>query len=143
LIPIFSLLVISQAGLMVSEWFLAFWTNYNFGFFSFSFSFSFSFFVSLSLFLIATLQWYHPIIIYSCLVVFITISVIIRSILFFVVSLRSSQQMFNKMLTAILRSPLYFFSTNPQGRILNRLSKDQVLFKYLLHFFFSFFHLLK
>ena len=49
---------------------------------------------------------------------------IIRSYLFFRVSLKSSENLHDKMVTCALQAPVAFFDTNPAGRILNRFSKD-------------------
>ncbi|KAJ3305549.1 Multidrug resistance-associated protein 4 [Kappamyces sp. JEL0829] len=47
-----------------------------------------------------------------------------RAILFFLSLLLSSQNLFRDMLTKIFHAPLSFFQQNPQGRIMNRFSKD-------------------
>lgn len=38
--------------------------------------------------------------------------------------LHASENLHNKMVTAVLQAPVLFFDTNPVGRILNRFSKD-------------------
>ena len=43
---------------------------------------------------------------------------------FFLVSLRCSERLHAKMVMAILQAPVFFFDSNPVGRILNRFSKD-------------------
>ena len=48
----------------------------------------------------------------------------IRAYAFLLASLRCSERLHDRMVTAVLRAPLLFFDTNPVGRILNRLSKD-------------------
>ena len=48
----------------------------------------------------------------------------LRSILFFKVCIDSSYNLFNRMLRAVLYSPVGFFDSNPSGRILNRFSSD-------------------
>ena len=47
-----------------------------------------------------------------------------RVFLFFIVSLRSSQRLHDRMVEAILHTQPSFFDTNPTGRILNRFSRD-------------------
>ena len=49
---------------------------------------------------------------------------LLRTFLFYHVSLRSSEQLHDQMTLAILKAPMLFFDTNPLGRILNRFSKD-------------------
>lgn len=48
----------------------------------------------------------------------------LRAFLLFVVVLKASESLHNKMTNAILKAPVFFFDTNPVGRILNRFSKD-------------------
>lgn len=48
----------------------------------------------------------------------------IRVFLFFIVSLKSSQRLHDRMVQATLHAQLSFFDTNPAGRILNRFSRD-------------------
>ena len=62
--------------------------------------------------------------VYASLVSAAFISATIRVYVFFHVSLRSAENLHNKMVTGVLRAPVLFFDTNPTGRILNRFSKD-------------------
>ena len=48
----------------------------------------------------------------------------LRAYAFFLVVLKSSENLQNDMVIAILKAPVLFFDSNPIGRILNRLSKD-------------------
>ena len=48
----------------------------------------------------------------------------LRAYAFFLVVLKSSENLHNDMVTAILKAPVLFFDSNPIGRILNRFSKD-------------------
>ena len=48
----------------------------------------------------------------------------LRSFLFYLASLSSAARLHDRMIVAILKSPVLFFDTNPLGRILNRFSKD-------------------
>ncbi|XP_055375264.1 probable multidrug resistance-associated protein lethal(2)03659 [Condylostylus longicornis] len=47
-----------------------------------------------------------------------------RSFLFFNVAMKASTNLHNQMFRGITRATMYFFNTNPSGRILNRFSKD-------------------
>ncbi|XP_020607732.1 multidrug resistance-associated protein 4-like [Orbicella faveolata] len=71
-------------------------------------------------------------IIYGCLVSASLIFAVIRTYGFFLVSLRSSERLHDKMVLAILQAPVLFFDSNPVGRILNRFSKDVVCLDELL-----------
>ena len=62
--------------------------------------------------------------IYSCLVAASLTFSVVRAYGFFVVSLRCSERLHDKMVVAILQAPVLFFDSNPVGRILNRFSKD-------------------
>ena len=52
------------------------------------------------------------------------ISAVCGSLLLYLSTLKGSKTLHNNMLKNILRSPLSFFDTTPQGRILNRFGKD-------------------
>ncbi|KAL9956501.1 hypothetical protein ACROYT_G037983 [Oculina patagonica] len=62
--------------------------------------------------------------IYGCLVGMSLAFAVIRAYSFFLVSLRCSERLHDKMVVAILQAPVLFFDSNPVGRILNRFSKD-------------------
>ena len=62
--------------------------------------------------------------IYGGLVAASFILSIIRAYIFFLVCLRSSERLHDKMVMALLKEPVLFFDSNPVGRILNRFSKD-------------------
>lgn len=47
-----------------------------------------------------------------------------RSFLFFNLAMKASIRLHNSMFRGITRAAMYFFNTNPSGRILNRFSKD-------------------
>ncbi|XP_058458133.1 probable multidrug resistance-associated protein lethal(2)03659 [Malaya genurostris] len=47
-----------------------------------------------------------------------------RSILFFKSAMRASRKLHDAMFNGVTRATMYFFNTNPTGRILNRFSKD-------------------
>lgn len=47
-----------------------------------------------------------------------------RSFAFFQMCLKASRNLHDKLFRGITRATMYFFNTNPSGRILNRFSKD-------------------
>uniref|UniRef100_A0A1L8DV41 Putative peptide exporter abc superfamily protein n=2 Tax=Nyssomyia neivai TaxID=330878 RepID=A0A1L8DV41_9DIPT len=53
--------------------------------------------------------------------VFITLS---RSFIFFNLAVRAAKVLHNAMYTGVTKASMFFFNTNPSGRILNRFSKD-------------------
>ncbi|XP_049853309.1 probable multidrug resistance-associated protein lethal(2)03659 isoform X1 [Schistocerca gregaria] len=65
-----------------------------------------------------------------CIYVFTAVSVAViivsltRSFLFFMVCMRASMNLHDRMFECITRARMYFFNTNTSGRILNRFSKD-------------------
>ncbi|XP_022796748.1 multidrug resistance-associated protein 4-like [Stylophora pistillata] len=62
--------------------------------------------------------------IYGCLVAASFILGIVRSYMLFLVCLRCSERLHDKMVVALLQAPVLFFDSNPVGRILNRFSND-------------------
>ena len=62
--------------------------------------------------------------IYGGLVGAAFILLVIRAFGFYLVSLRSSERLHDKMVVAVLHAPVFFFDSNPVGRILNRFSRD-------------------
>ena len=52
------------------------------------------------------------------------IFLIIRAFGFFMVSLRCSERLHDKMVAAVLQAPVVFFDLNSVGRIMNRFFKD-------------------
>ncbi|XP_022781787.1 multidrug resistance-associated protein 4-like isoform X2 [Stylophora pistillata] len=61
---------------------------------------------------------------YGCLVTASFVFAFIRAHGFLLACLRCSEQLQDKMVTAVLKAPVFFFDSNPVGRILNRFSKD-------------------
>ena len=53
-----------------------------------------------------------------------TIATVCASLLLYLSTLQGAKTLHNNMLKNILRSPLAFFDTTPQGRIINRFGKD-------------------
>ena len=62
--------------------------------------------------------------IYATFVCAAIISAAMRGYIFFFISLRSAENLHNKMVSCLLQAQVLFFDTNPAGRILNRFSKD-------------------
>uniref|UniRef100_A0A1A9WJ70 Multidrug resistance-associated protein lethal(2)03659 n=1 Tax=Glossina brevipalpis TaxID=37001 RepID=A0A1A9WJ70_9MUSC len=54
----------------------------------------------------------------------IVVFAVTRSLLFFNLAKRSSISLHNAMFQGVTRAAMYFFNTNPTGRILNRFAKD-------------------
>ena len=63
-------------------------------------------------------------IIYGSLVGASLIFLFIRAFGFYLLSLRCSECLHDRMVAAILQAPVFFFDSNPLGRIMNRFSKD-------------------
>ena len=53
-----------------------------------------------------------------------TVLLFLSAFLFFQATINSSRNLHGKMLEAIMMAPVFFFDTNPSGRISNRFSKD-------------------
>lgn len=62
--------------------------------------------------------------IYTGIVISIFVVGISRSLLFYVLCVRSSQRLHDRSFEGLIRTGMRFFDTNPSGRILNRFSKD-------------------
>ena len=63
-------------------------------------------------------------IIYGSLVGGALFLAVLRGLLYYCTTLRCSDNLHDRMVISILQSPVFFFDTNPSGRILNRFSKD-------------------
>ena len=63
-------------------------------------------------------------IIYGSLVGASFIFLFIRAFGFYLLSLRCSECLHDRMVGAILQAPVFFFDSNPMGRMMNRFSKD-------------------
>ncbi|XP_022215922.2 probable multidrug resistance-associated protein lethal(2)03659 [Drosophila obscura] len=61
---------------------------------------------------------------FAALNVAVVVFTLVRTILFYKMAMRSSTTLHNAMYRGITRAAMYFFNTNPSGRILNRFSKD-------------------
>ncbi|XP_061402316.1 probable multidrug resistance-associated protein lethal(2)03659 [Musca vetustissima] len=62
--------------------------------------------------------------IFTALNVGIIVVSLLRSFMFFNVASNASTRLHNDMFVGVTRATMYFFNTNPSGRILNRFSKD-------------------
>ncbi|XP_068082959.1 ATP-binding cassette sub-family C member 4 [Anabrus simplex] len=62
--------------------------------------------------------------VYWALLLITIIFALLRSVLFFRLSLKASKKIYDNMFRSILSATMRFFDTNPAGRILNRFSKD-------------------
>ncbi|CAB3365433.1 Hypothetical predicted protein [Cloeon dipterum] len=62
--------------------------------------------------------------IYTGILVFLFIVGNLRSITFYIVAMRSSRGIHDKMFKSLVHAPMHFFSWNPAGRILNRFARD-------------------
>lgn len=62
--------------------------------------------------------------IYGSLVVGALLLSIMRAALYYNALLNSNVHLHEDMLSAVLKAPVFFFDTNPLGRILNRFSRD-------------------
>lgn len=61
---------------------------------------------------------------YGGLIVALFVAALSRSMLFYKLAMRSSQNLHDAMFSATISAPMRFFDTNPAGRILNRFAKD-------------------
>ncbi|KAF2351830.1 ABC transporter type 1 transmembrane domain [Trinorchestia longiramus] len=64
------------------------------------------------------------IIVYTSLVGSLFVLSMCRTVLFFVMCMRSSRRLHNKMFAAVIRVPIQYFDTHPIGQVLNRFTKD-------------------
>lgn len=64
------------------------------------------------------------IIVYGIIMAILAYLSVHRTFAFFYLGLRISRNLHDKMFRGITRATMYFFNTNPSGRILNRFSKD-------------------
>lgn len=67
---------------------------------------------------------YFDVYVFSLLTLATVIVTLGRSFYFFNVAMRASKNLHNSMFSGLTRASMYFFNTNPSGRILNRFSKD-------------------
>lgn len=73
---------------------------------------------------LGTLSRENCIFIYAAVTVGTIVITLVRSFAFVSVCMRASMNLHDLMFRSITRATMYFFNTNPSGRILNRFSKD-------------------
>ncbi len=66
-----------------------------------------------------------PIVFFGVAVGVYTIFAFVRAVVFFRTVLRSSQNIHDQMFEAVSQTSVFFFDSNPVGRILNRFSKGK------------------
>ena len=74
--------------------------------------------------------------IYGGLVSTTLVLFIARAVLLFETLVNSSKQLYDKMTIAILKAPVWFYDTNPVGRIINRFSGDVAILDEFLPYVF-------
>uniref|UniRef100_A0A182KEI1 Multidrug resistance-associated protein lethal(2)03659 n=1 Tax=Anopheles christyi TaxID=43041 RepID=A0A182KEI1_9DIPT len=67
---------------------------------------------------------YIDIYVFTALTVATVVITLTRSMFFFRTAMKASRKLHDAMFNGITRASMYFFNTNPSGRILNRFSKD-------------------
>lgn len=63
-------------------------------------------------------------IVYAILILSTLVLYIMRTFGFFIISLKISLRLHDRLFNGIIRACMHFFTTNPSGRILNRFSSD-------------------
>ncbi|XP_037285276.2 ATP-binding cassette sub-family C member 4 isoform X2 [Rhipicephalus microplus] len=66
----------------------------------------------------------YNVLVYAIIIGGLLLSSMARTVAFFVMCMRASVNLHNRMFSCIIRAPIRFFDTNPIGRIQNRFSKD-------------------
>ena len=90
---VFLLIVIGQISAIMTEWWLSKWTSKNT-----HQEYYFQIFIGLGLFTL--------------------LASMIRSVSFFMIAIKSSNELFKKMVSSVFGSHISFFNSNPQGRIM-------------------------
>jgi hypothetical protein len=68
-------------------------------------------------------SWYFQV---YCVLIFVTIVLaFVRTIVYFIATLRASSKLHVRMLERVIRAPMWWIFANPLGRVLNRFSADQ------------------
>ncbi|XP_049301233.1 uncharacterized protein LOC125774907 [Anopheles funestus] len=70
------------------------------------------------------LSRHQYILMYAIAMLFMFVLSLSRSFLFFYICLRATIRLHDRLFRGITRATMYFFNTNPSGRILNRFSRD-------------------
>ncbi|XP_075538961.1 ATP-binding cassette subfamily C member 4-like isoform X1 [Dermacentor variabilis] len=66
----------------------------------------------------------YNVVVYAIIIGGLILSSMVRTVAFFVMCMRASVNLHNRMFRCIIRAPILFFDTNPIGRIQNRFAKD-------------------
>ncbi|EEC08526.1 ABC transporter, putative, partial [Ixodes scapularis] len=66
----------------------------------------------------------YNVVVYAIIIGGLVLSSMARTVAFFVMCMRASVNLHNRMFRSVIRAPIYFFDTNPIGRIQNRFAKD-------------------
>lgn len=66
----------------------------------------------------------YNVVVYAIIIGGLILTSMARTVAFFVMCMRASVNLHNRMFRCIIRAPIYFFDTNPIGRIQNRFAKD-------------------
>ncbi|XP_031554599.1 multidrug resistance-associated protein 4-like isoform X2 [Actinia tenebrosa] len=121
-ICIFILFLITQAMYMLSDWWLSKWCNEEEQYFIKSQAYSTS--NSTSIPPPTPLDRHLYLGIYSFLAIGLIVFSMLRTQLFYRITISGSRILHFNMFSSLMRAPSYFFDTNSIGRILNRFSKD-------------------
>lgn len=88
---------LGQVLLVMTDWYISQWSSQSFT---------------------VQRQWWNPVI-YVALAIATIVIALVRALWFFGIMLDSSNNVFRRMLDAVLRAPISFFHTQPHGRVLN------------------------
>lgn len=64
------------------------------------------------------------VVLYSIFIISTLVLYVLRTFGFFIISLKISLRLHDSLFKGVTRAYMYFFNTNPSGRILNRFSSD-------------------
>ncbi|XP_046852739.1 ATP-binding cassette subfamily C member 4-like isoform X2 [Xenia sp. Carnegie-2017] len=107
------LFLIGQASSIISDWWLAKWSNWEETVSRRNNSLS-----------IIDDSRTENILIYSATVLICFVFSFLRAVVWFQILINASQHLHDRMFRGVIRAPIYFYDTNPVGRVLNRFSKD-------------------
>ncbi|EDV27211.1 uncharacterized protein TRIADDRAFT_54940 [Trichoplax adhaerens] len=113
--------IVSQGAIVLTDWWLSRWSD---SFVKASANESSSNVTVLEETALFGLTNRMTIVVYSCLLIGAWILNMCRCLLTVKLVIDSARIFHNRMLKSVLHAPIYFFDTNPVGRVLNRFSKD-------------------